>query len=387
MDTPSSLIRDISPPTISKRRKLSIARDCSKARKPVSPGIEPTLAAVGAEKAKVDDHVSYFKKHLSRFFRPSLDVSPRLSISQFVDLYTSNLHPHGQHFVIHQHNHPIAGLHYDLRLQFSKTSSLSFAIPNGMPGHPNSNSLGRIAIETRVHNLWNHLIESASFKTGSLLIWDTGTYGILPRKTAKSKISPSPQTTDQDSDSDYDLRTSFTNTRPLDSNLIPETHHENNKLISAFQSRYIRLQLHGTRLPETTPVTKRKQTTYSTTSDSDSDSNPIPEPLQQIEQNLDTDSETNTATRLHNAYPGSTNTINSIHQRRWFLTLDRPSSGFVQIRPGVWGRDGEAGFEPFFVRGREYERSIVTGRLAADVESDEGLEGFRGRGGWVGITT
>jgi hypothetical protein len=37
------------------------------------------------------------------------------------------------------------------------------------------------------------------------------------------------------------------------------------------------------------------------------------------------------------------------------------------------------------VRGRDYERSIVTGRLARDVESDEGVEGFVGRGGWVRI--
>jgi hypothetical protein len=73
-------------------------------------------------------------------------------------------------------------VHYDLRLQFSKTSSISFALPKGLPGDPNSKSTGRLAIETRVHNYWNQLIECAGNKTGSLLIWDTGTYSILPRK-------------------------------------------------------------------------------------------------------------------------------------------------------------------------------------------------------------
>jgi hypothetical protein len=31
---------------------------------------------------------------------------------------------------------------------------MSFAVPKGLPGNPNSKSLGRMAIETRVHNLW-----------------------------------------------------------------------------------------------------------------------------------------------------------------------------------------------------------------------------------------
>jgi hypothetical protein len=52
---------------------------------------------------------------------------------------------------------------------------------------------------------------------------------------------------------------------------------------------------------------------------------------------------------------------------------------------GLWECDGDGGFEPFIVRGREYERSVVTGRLAAEVEGDEGVEGYVGRAGWVGI--
>jgi hypothetical protein len=42
----------------------------------------------------------------------------------------------------------------DLRLQFSQTSTISFAIPYGLPGNANSRRQGRMAIETRVHNLW-----------------------------------------------------------------------------------------------------------------------------------------------------------------------------------------------------------------------------------------
>ena len=44
-----------------------------------------------------------------------------------------------------------------------------------------------------------------------------------------------------------------------------------------------------------------------------------------------------------------------------------------------------AGFESFLVRGRDVERSVVTGRLAREVESDEGVQGFVGRSGWVGV--
>jgi hypothetical protein len=43
------------------------------------------------------------------------------------------------------------------------------------------------------------------------------------------------------------------------------------------------------------------------------------------------------------------------------------------------------GFEPFFVRGREVERSVVTGRLAGEVLRDEGVEGFVGRRGWRAV--
>ncbi len=106
-------------------------------------------------------------------------------------------------------------------------------------------------------------------------------------------------------------------------------------------------------------------------------------------------------TRLNNAYPGATNSIGSIHQRQWFLRLDQVNSGFVRAASGPskgkWVRglspserreDREhevqtiGGFDTFFVRGAEHERSVVTGRLSSEVFDDEGIEGFMGRKMW-----
>lgn len=101
--------------------------------------------------------------------------------------------------------------------------------------------------------------------------------------------------------------------------------------------------------------------------------------------------------RRTNAYTGATNSIGSVHQRRWYLSLDRVACGFVKRRKAgkvVWepddpnnaakvgeSSDGRLTF-PFYVRGAEAERSVVTGRLGADVLRDEGVEGYVGRKGW-----
>jgi hypothetical protein len=417
MGLPSSLARDISPPRPSKRRKtsgtttftattLADARPkaLAHAKSPHTtiniPNIEPTLAAIEAGKAKIDDHLAYFKNHLAKASRPTSPDIPRLSIDDFASLYQSNHHTHGHHFVIHQHNHPIAGLHYDLRLQFSSSSSLSFAVPKGLPGNPNSRSIGRMAIETRVHNYWNHLIESASSKTGSLLISDTGTYSILPRTKRGSKSGMlSPQTTDDEgneSGSGEAVRGGGLGGR--------EEEYEHEKLVAAFQTRYIRLRLNGTRLPKgytiilrlpsnevvRRPTAKRKRSRkmhkpISKDSGDEQEEEELVPTDQQAEQEIDTDTDEDTTTRLTNAYPGSTNSIGSIHQRHWFLQLDRQNSGFVLDKSGGGKGKWVGGFEPFLVRGREHERSVVTGRLAREVESDEGIEGFVGRGGWTGI--
>jgi hypothetical protein len=401
MDLPLSLCRDISPPRASKRRKISEAHyQSSRTESSYDAGDDPMLAAVEAGRAKIEDHLTYFKHRLTSASRYTSKDVPRLSIDDFATLYKSNRHQHGHHFVIHQHNHPRAGVHYDLRLQFSASSSVSWAFPKGLPGNPNSRQLGRMAIETRVHNLWNNLIESASMKTGSLLIWDTGTYSVLPSKKRQAEM-PSPQTTDDESEADKDA--------------IRDSRYDNDKLIEAFRSRHIRLRLYGTRLPKDytitlrlpsnndnlfhkpsvrrrrkKPIVRNKRSSHT----SDSDSTPIASNAVNNDQNtevddLDTDSEEDALTRAQNAYPGSTNSIGSVHQRRWFVLLDRPSSGFEQ-NGGKWVRrlspDGElGGFDPFVVRGRDYERSIITGRLAREVESDEGCVGYVGRGGWKSI--
>ena len=98
--------------------------------------------------------------------------------------------------------------------------------------------------------------------------------------------------------------------------------------------------------------------------------------------------------RLTNTYPGATNSIGSIHQRRWYLSMDRYASGFCPLRienrskggRRIWTRRKEddrlRGFEPFFVMGRETEKSVVTGRTADEVMVDEEVQGFVGRKGW-----
>lgn len=107
------------------------------------------------------------------------------------------------------------------------------------------------------------------------------------------------------------------------------------------------------------------------------------------------DKDEDEAIRQSNAYPGASNTIGSIHQRHWFLTLDRQRSGFVKARTGPdkgrWARvredDGSLkGWETFIVRGREHERSVVSGRLAQDVMDDEGIKSYAGRKMWRPIT-
>ena len=110
----------------------------------------PELAAIEAGEIRIRNHLEHFSHHLSHYARAT---SP-LSIPSFVDLYKRNQHPHGRHWVIHQHDHPVAGVHYDLRLQINETSSVSWAIMYGMPGNADSMRLNRNATETRIHNIW-----------------------------------------------------------------------------------------------------------------------------------------------------------------------------------------------------------------------------------------
>ncbi|KAH1598113.1 hypothetical protein KXX34_008487 [Aspergillus fumigatus] len=331
------------------------------------PSSEPSLAAIEAGLVEVTDHLKIFSSRLARCARPVSPQVPRLPIRDWVELYERNLHPNGRHFVIHQHDHPIAGPHYDLRLQFSETSSVSWSIMYGLPGDPNSRRLNRNATETRVHCFWH------------------------------------PQTQKTESE----------------------------KLREAFRNNKIRLRLHGTRLPENytiilrldknfdfakpstrIPRKRRRRTIRSSTTrpePSTSSDSEIPDREPQ-DQSVDADADTMAShsepesaidrqIRMNNAYPGSTNTIGSIHQRRWFATLDRVNSGFVPEHESAESGSGkkrwvrkrnlrtgqELGFEPFYVRGPEVERSVVTGRLGKDVLEDEGVKHFVPRRGWRAV--
>jgi hypothetical protein len=113
-----------------------------------------TTANVERGDVALEDPVSFFSSKLLAARRPEVPGVPRLSHEGWLNLYHRNQHPHGRHFVIHQHDHPVAGTHYDLRLQCNATSSISWACMYGLPGDPNSRRLKRNATETRVHNLW-----------------------------------------------------------------------------------------------------------------------------------------------------------------------------------------------------------------------------------------
>jgi hypothetical protein len=141
----SSLNAPVSPP----QRRSNRLKDTSTVSQATA-----SLAAIEAGEEKVTDHLRIISTKLAQCTRPSHQQTFRLPIDEWVDLYKRNEHLHGHHFVIHQHDHPIAGPHYDLRLQFSETSSVSWAVMYGMPGDPNSERLNRNATETRIHCLW-----------------------------------------------------------------------------------------------------------------------------------------------------------------------------------------------------------------------------------------
>ncbi|KAI9656173.1 MAG: hypothetical protein M1821_004835 [Bathelium mastoideum] len=421
----ASLERPISPPPIQKKRGGGPRKTRMHDSRNGDNEHSPAVAEVEAGKAQVSDHLAYFMRYLSKASRSTANLTPRLQIGQFADLYRRNLNSNGHHFIVHQHDHPVAGTHYDLRLQFSESSSLSFAIPYGLPGDPNSRRQLRMAIETRVHNTWNHLVESASHATGSLLIWDVGEYEILPNRL-KAVV-----------ETDSELSEDGRNVSVQDSNLRSEPA----ELIEAFQMRRIRLRLQGSKLPHdytiylrlpsnSGPLIKKQQrgprkrarkdmSPPATANYSSEDDRPVFAYRRESEGVVDTNShdsagsfhapdisdEENDEIRVNNAYTGAVNSIGSVHQRRWVVTLDREASGFMKVRKGPekgrWiphssvskgekgnsrGDDGEnnhaGGWEPFYVRGRDEERSVVTGRLAKEIMDDEGVKGYNGRKMW-----
>jgi hypothetical protein len=306
----------------------------------------------------------------------------------------------------------------------------------GPPGNPNSKRLGRNATETRVHCLWNHLVESGSWKTGSLVVWDTGQYEVLPGKEEEKEMKQlrNGMETDEENGSQ---------SHNVDGDGKGSGLTEQEKFARAFRERRIKLRLHGAKLPRGYTVilrlsleddvegqvkarreitglrrrrsakdpVERKTRHEGVQTDSEGEeyydgaasggtpqADPDEEGLSAMERELQELEDEQV--RRTNAYPGAENTIGSVHQRRWFLTLDRPGSGFVKRKvngKNTWVMDEttrtpkEAGEEnrlgwPFVIRGSEFERSVVTGRLGNDVLRDEGVADFKGRKGWKAIT-
>ncbi|KNG90788.1 hypothetical protein ANOM_000832 [Aspergillus nomiae NRRL 13137] len=410
----STLDAPVSPPRKRSTAKATHSRNASSNLNTSAKEAEAStnkehhnLAAIEAGQVQVTDHLSIFSSRLRQSARPTVLQSPRLHIPDWVSLYQRNQYPEGRHFVIHQHDHPIAGPHYDLRLQFSDSSSVSWSIMYGLPGNPNSRRMNRNATETRVHCLWNHLIETASPRTGSMIIWDTGEYEILPYRPEQTL----PETDDSRSAISSDASISTVDSKT-----------ENEKLRQAFHNRKIRLRLHGTKLPQDYTIILRLdknrdfrrtpphpendvvERTSSSGSSPPPKSDPTGTPAPGVSNQTLSASETpggehsdeddiDEQIRTNNAYPGAVNSIGSVHQRRWFVTLDRVNSGFVaEVGSGKrWVRKWDPaterllGFEPFYVRGPGVERSVVTGRLGRDVLEDEGVKGFVPRRGWRAV--
>lgn len=190
------------------------------------------------------------------------------------------------------------------------------------------------------------------------------------------------------------------------------------RLFAAFKQRHIRLRLHGAKLPPNYTISlrlpsandraaqprkpKRKRRrldpakvasrsaepqTDSETDDEAPRTQSTTNGTQQQDDDVDraalaSEDDESAAIRSNNAYTGATNTIGSIHQRHWFLTLDRKNSGFHCNAPtNRW----KGSWESFFVRGRDVERSVVTGRSADEVMDDEGVKKFMGRKMWRAI--
>jgi hypothetical protein len=109
---PTSLEAPISPPPSTR----SLKRRRTQQDDPSSP---PNLAAIEAGQAQIDDHLAVFSEQLSRHIRPcAAGQGDLLSIDDFKGLYRRNQHQHGRHFVVHQHDHPVAGMSFQSTLSF-----------------------------------------------------------------------------------------------------------------------------------------------------------------------------------------------------------------------------------------------------------------------------
>lgn len=240
----------------------------------------------------------------------------------------------------------------------------------------------------------NNLIESASHDTGSLLIWDTGEYEILPyRKDIRQA-----DTDDESGGSKNERATA------------PSSDSE--RLFASFQDKHIRIRLHGCRLPKTYTISlrlpksnkssprpgptqtkrrrmiRRRKPVSQTSSESDGEAVEDHEQIgahDGVETASDVEAEDATI-RANNAYTGATNDIGSVHQRHWFLSLDKQNSGMIDSVDDLAPGRSASKPESFYVMGRDVERSVVTGRSADQIMSDEGVRSFTGRKMWRPIT-
>ncbi|KAF0320213.1 ABC1 domain containing protein [Colletotrichum asianum] len=391
-----------------------------------SPPSGPSLsAALESGAASLPDPASHFFTNLAaHVLTPYPAATPHLppATAQRA-LYEAHAgSAKGAHFVVHQHDHPVAGTHYDLRLQINETSSVSWAVMYGLPGDANSRRLNRNATETRVHCLWNHVVETGSWHTGSLVVWDCGRYEVLER--GRPGPGDDPESGREDGDEEE---------REGEESGGGGGMTEQEKLARAFGRRKILVRLHGQRLPRgyvlNLRLTKREdfegrrrsegllgrpgrkrrrrggpgrgkvvvETSSEGEGEDEEGAGVVPD---HVDGDGDGDKELtgverelremeDEGVRMTNAYQGAENSVGSVYQRRWYLSLDRAASGFVKRR-GKWVRkhdDEEVDDEgrlryPFYVRGVEVERSVVTGRLGSEVLKDEGVVGFVRRNGW-----
>lgn len=265
-----------------------------------------------------------------------------------------------------------------------------------------------------------------------MLLWDCGEYSVLP--SFRNHIT---------SDTDEESIEAVGSTKSIQQ-VVEEADDisEPQKLHRAFQNRKIRLRLNGTRLPSgytiylrltkdndrTTqpgrPSFRRKRKSTNNrrpsqnleTSESEQESEhkdvpkrrktvssllreATPPKYANVEEEIPASDDEDEKIRLNNAYTGATNSIGSIHQRKWYLSLDRNLCGFTRTdsrsrsgtRKHLWIRKQSpdaslGGFDKFHVLGRESERSVVTGRLAKDILKDEGVAEFVPRGLWRPVT-
>lgn len=155
--TPPALI----PNPLIKKRNLTWSLESPSSPQASSPGQSPTTAEIESGAVEISDHLARLSSTLASHLRPTSAGIPRLSVADYAHLYrTCAGSSSGAHFVVHQHDHPVAGTHYDLRLQINDTSSVSWAVMYGLPGDANSTRLNRNATETRVHSLWAGFLSS-----------------------------------------------------------------------------------------------------------------------------------------------------------------------------------------------------------------------------------